>query len=189
MEQIFIDYLNKFEDKLRKNLINICVSNGALAPLPAGMTSLIESDDITGFWKRIEPNYMADAVPNIASYPTVSVAWATYLGMAVAYCWDVDWTSYSNADYESFYGSDGFDNMDDHIVSDILQMPLNSADAKRLVTLVQSLAQETVDMIRREQIEPQSKMAFHAFARACNAMFSIGAAMELHQLGYKYEKQ
>lgn len=43
-------------------------------------------------------------------------------------------------------------------------------------------------MIRHEQIEPQSPMAFHVFARACCTMFRIGAAIELKRLGYKFEK-
>lgn len=182
MEKIIVDYLNSFEEKLRKSLLKICTEKNQLDG------KLLESDDIKNYWKKIEANYMADAVPQIAQYPTVSVAWALYLGMAVAYCWDADWASYSNSDYKSFYGDQGFDNMDDHIVRDILGMPLDSPEAKQLVSIVQSLAQETISMIRHEQIEPQSKMAFYAFARACDSMFCIGVALELRTLGYKFEK-
>lgn len=182
MEQILIDYLEKFEEKMRQHLLKIATAKGALEG------KLLESDDLKEFWARIEANYMSDAVPQIASYPTVSVAWATYLGMAAAYCWDADWQTYKDTPYEGFYGDEGFDNMDDHIVRDILCMPLDSEEAKRLVQLVQSLAQECVSLIRHEQIEPQSKMAFYAFHRACSAMFAIGAAIELKQLGYKFEK-
>lgn len=182
MEQALIFYLDKFEEKLRVQLLQTATERGLLGG------KLLESDDIKEYWHTIEANYIADAVPQVADYPTVSVAWALYLGMAVAYCWDVDWATYSKTSYEGFYGTEGFDNMDDHIVKDILQIPLNSEDAKRLVTLVQSLAQQTVDAIRHKQIEPQSKMAFYVFARACNAMFAIGAAIELHSLGYKFEK-
>lgn len=182
MEQVFIDYLDKFEEKMRKSLLTIATGRGALEG------KLLESDDLKEFWERIEADYMADAVPQIASYPTVSVAWATYLGMAAAYCWDVDWATYSKTPYQGFYGSDGFDNMDDHIVKDILGIALDSEEAMKLVSLIQSLAQEAVDMIRHEQIEPQSKMAFYAFVRACRAMFAIGTAIELKRLGYKFEK-
>lgn len=182
MEQSVVYFLDKFEEKLRLQLLQIATERGFLKG------KLLESEDITNYWHTIEPNYMADAVPQIAQYPSVSVAWAMYLGMAVAYCWDADWATYSKAAYENFYGSDGFDNMDDHIVNDILQMPLQSDEAKHLVTLVQTLAQQTVDAIRHEHIEPQSKMAFFVFARACNAMFSLGAAVELNKLGYKFEK-
>ena len=52
-------------------------------------------------------NLLADAVPQIAEYPTVSVAWATYLGMAVAKLWDEDWIENCNTKYEQFYGDQG----------------------------------------------------------------------------------
>ena len=42
-------------------------------------------------------------------------------------------------------------------------------------------------MIRHEQIEPQSPIAFHVFARAIKVMYRIGAALELKRLGYKLE--
>ena len=64
----------------------------------------------------------------------------------------------------------------------------DSEEAKQIVTLVQSLAHEAISLIRHEQIEPQSKMAFYAFYRACSAMFAIGTAIELKRLGYKFEK-
>ena len=56
------------------------------------------------------------------------------------------------------------------------------------MALVQSLAQEAVDMIRHEQIEPQSKMAFYAFARACDAMFAVGTALQLKRMGYGFQQ-
>lgn len=182
MDQVLINYLDKFEEKMRLNLLKMATERGVLEG------KLLESDDINEYWKKIEANYVADAVPEIAKYPTVSVAWAMYLGMAVAYCWDLDWNTCKYKEYECFYGDEGFDNMDDHIVRDILMIPLESEDGRKLISTVQTLAQETVGMIRHEQIEPQSPMAFYAFSRACKTMFVIGAAMELHELGYKYEK-
>lgn len=182
MEQIFVDYLDNFEEKTRKALLKLCTDYQVLEG------KLLESSDITGYWHTIEASYMADAVPQIAQYPTVSVAWATYLGMAVAKLWDEDWIENCEREYKSFYGDQGFDNMDDHIISTILNMPLDSKEAKATISLVQSLAHETISLIRHEQIEPQSKMAFYAFSRACNAMFSIGAAIQLKRMGYKFEK-
>lgn len=181
-KQVILDYLDKFEEKLRAHLLKIATERGLLDG------KLLESSDISDYWKSVEADYMADAVPQVAAYPTVSVAWALYLDMAVAHLWDGDWEKHRTMAYKDFYGSDGFDNMDDHIVNDILGMPLGSAEAKALISAVQTLAQATVDMIRREQIQPQSKMAFFAFSRACTSMFMIGAAMQLKQLGYRFEK-
>ena len=179
---IIEDYLRNFEEGLRKELLRLCSQEQWLDK------TLLESEDITRYWEGAEDKYVADAVPNVQQYPLVSVGWATYLGMAVAYCWDVDWKTYQHVPYEQFYGDEGFDNMDDHIVRDILGLPLKDNDALRLRKFIQRLAQTTVSKIRHEQIEPSTPMAYHIFMRACKVMFAIGAAMELHALGYKFEK-
>lgn len=182
MSDIINDYLDKFEQNLRVSLLRLATQRGALEG------KLLETPDIEDYWNKIQAEYVADAVPQIASYPTVSVAWAAYLGMAVAQCWDADWDSFKDTPYKQWYGSEGFDNMDDHIVQDILMMPLATEDAQKLIKLIQSLAQETVSAIRHEQIEPQSPMAYYAFVRACRVMFIIGEAIHLHSMGYKFEK-
>lgn len=175
------EYFDKFETTLRTELLRLCTDRGALDG------RLLESDDITEYYSRIEANYLADAVQEIIQYPTVSVGWAAYVGIGVAVRWDTDWATYARAPYKSLYGSQGFDNMDDHIVRDLLGLKLDSEEARRLVSLIQSCAQQAVGAIRREQFEPQSPMAYHAFIRACRAMYGIGAAIALRRLGYKLE--
>ena len=103
--------------------------------------------------------------------------------MAVATLGAKDWTSARYKPYESYYGSKGFDDMDDHIMQEILCLPLSAPEAIKTTSLIQTLAQETISFIRHEQIEPQSPMAFYAFSRSCRAMYSIGAAIQLHRIG------
>jgi hypothetical protein len=178
-----IDYLNQFETNLERALLLVCTSEGALDGV------LLATDDLTDLWNAtLAPEYMVDAVPNVRDYPTVSVAWAAYLGMAVALGWDEDWATCRNMPYAAYHGSRGFDDMDDHIVRDILCLPLDSPEAQHLTNLVRSLSETVVTMIRNEQIEPQSQEAFHVFARSCRVMFKLGAAIELKRLGYKMEK-
>ena len=74
-----IEYLNRFENKLQEALLRLCTSYHMLDG------TLLASDDIDLHWKKLAPEYMADAVPQVREYPTVSVAWAAYLGMAVAF--------------------------------------------------------------------------------------------------------
>lgn len=173
------EYLDSFESKLQEELLRLCTSYGILDG------TLLATDDITNHWNVLAPEYMADAVPQIAEYPTVSVAWAAYLGLAVAYGWDADWATFSQAKYQSFYGEQGFDDMDEHIVRDILGMPLDSVEAQNLEAMIRRCAQTTVALIKHEQIEPQSPMAFHVFVRAVKVVYHIGAAIELKRLGYK----
>lgn len=175
-------YLENFESRITDELLRMCKQYGVLDG------TLLASDDITARWDALAPEYMADAVPNIADYPTVAVAWAGYIGMAVAHQWDGDWAAHCNDEYKSYYGSQGFDDMDEHIVRDVIGFHLESREAKAIEDMMRRLGETAVTLIRRERIEPQSPMAFHVYARVVKVMFRIGAAMELKRLGYKFEQ-
>lgn len=176
------EYLKHFEERLQQNLLHVCTVDGVLDG------TLLSTEDFDTRWHELAPEYVADAVEQIRDYPTVSVAWAAYLGLGVAFTWDEDWEACMQASYKSYYGEQGFDDMDEHIVHDLLGLPLEGEEAKHLEDIIRRCAQHAVDMIRHEQIEPQSPRAFHVFARACRAMFRIGVAIELKRLGYKFEK-
>ena len=119
-----IQYLIRFEEKMQDDLLRLATTRGMLKGV------LLATEDIDEQWKILAPEYMGDAVPQIAHYPTVSVAWAAYLGMAVAYGWDADWETFLKMPYQSYYGEQGFDDMDEHIVRDLLRIPLDSRTAK-----------------------------------------------------------
>lgn len=177
-----IEFLNRFEEKMQNELLRICTMRGMLNG------TLLATDDITGHWDVLAPEYVADAVGQIAEYPTVSVAWAGYLGLAIAHGWDANWEACVRTPYKDYYGSQGFDDMDEHIVQKIIGLSLDSKEAQDYEFVIRSCAQTAVTLIRREQIEPQSPMAFHVFARTVKVMFRIGAALELKRLGYKFEE-
>lgn len=175
-------YLENFESRITDELLRMCKQYGVLDG------TLLATDDISARWDELAPEYMADAVPNIADYPTVAIAWAGYLGMAVAHQWDEDWAANSKNEYKSYYGAQDFDDMDEHIVRDIIGFHLESREAKDIEAMMRRLGETAVTLIRRERIEPQSPMAFHVYARVVKVMFRIGAAIELKRLGYKFEQ-
>ena len=175
-------YLENFESRIMDELLRLCTQYKVLEG------TLLATDDIDARWHELAPEYGADAVPNIADYPTVAIAWAGYLGMAVAHYWDADWASHSKDEYKAYYGEQGFDDMDEHIVRDIIGFHLESQEAKNIEQMMRRLGEQALTLIRRENIEPQSPMAFHVFARAIKVMFRIGASMELKRLGYKFEQ-
>ena len=175
-------YLENFEDRLQQELLRLCTNYKFLTG------TLLATDDIDDYWQVLAPEYIADAVEQVQEYPTVSVAWAAYLGMAVAYGWDIDWNTISKAKYRDFYGEQGFDDMDEHLIRDIIGIPLDSKEAKEIEEMIRRCAQTTIDLIRREQIEPQSPTAFHVFTCAVRAMYRTGAAIQLKRMGYKFEK-
>ncbi len=176
-------YLDKFELKLEEELLRLCTENKMLDGI------LLSTDDIDNHWKQtLAPEYVADAIREVANYPVVSVAWAAYLGMAVAKGWDTGWSECLARPYTSYYGAHRFDDMDEHIVQEILGLELESEEAHSIEEMLRTCGEKTVGLIRYEHIEPQSVMAFHIFARAVKAMFKIGAALQLYRMGYKFEK-
>lgn len=176
------EYLNRFEERLQQELLRLCTDYHVLDG------TLLATEDLDNRWHDLAPEYVADAVEQIRDYPVVSVAWAAYLGLGVAFCWDEDWEASAQATYQSYYGEQGFDDMDEHIVRDLLGLSLDGEEARQLEDIIRRCGQTTVGLIRHEQIEPQSPLAFHVFARACRTMFRIGVAIELKRLGYKFEK-
>jgi hypothetical protein len=172
----------EFEKNVTTELLKIARSAGLCG------NTLLSSDDIDRRWKELAPEYMADAVPEVQRYPTVSVAWAAYLGIGVACGWDKDWVGTQNAAYQSFYGSAGFDDMDEHITRDLLGVALDSKEAEKLESTIRSCAETAIAFIRGQHVAPQTPEAFHVFAHACRAMYRIGASMALHRLGYRIEK-
>ena len=171
-----------FQERLERELLKICTDAGMLEGI------LLRSDDIDLKWKELAPEYIADGVKEIANYPTVSVAWAGYIGMAVACWWNRDWAKLKGQTYSVLLGPNGFDDMDDHIMKDILGLLPYGKQAQEITSIMQTCAQTAVTFIRQERIEPQSRRAFYVYARAVQVMFSIGAAIELHRLGYEMKK-
>lgn len=180
MEQA--EYYDTFENNLIKELLRLCTSHQMLGG------TLLSSEDIDERWEAYAPEYMADAVPQVNSFPAAAIAWAGYVGMAVAHRWDVDWESFSSEPYENMHGEQGFDDMDEHIVQHILGLSLESEEAQKIEEMMRRCANTAITYIRREDTEAQSTKAFYIFARTARVLFRIGAAMELHRLGYKFEK-
>lgn len=175
-------YYSMFQDRLEQALLKVCTEAGMLEG------TLLRSDDIDLKWKEFAPEYIADGVREIANYPTVSVAWAGYIGMAVACWWNRDWNKYKGQTYNSLKGPHGFDDMDDNIMTNILGIVPGTANFAKITSVMQSCAELAVTSIRQERIEPQSPRAFYVYARTVQVMFSIGAALELYRLGYEFRK-
>jgi hypothetical protein len=149
---------------------------------------LLSSEDIDQKWKEWAPEYIAEALPEVNTYPEFAIACAGYAGMAVAQWWDEDWGRHHGAAYESLHGPRGFDDMDEHIVQNILNLSLDSTEAKQLMNILLCCAQKATTFIRHEHIEAQTVKAFHICARTVRVLFRTGAAIQLRRLGYKFHK-
>ncbi len=171
---------DRFEASIRKELIKLCTEfemmNG----------QLLRSDDIDAKWDEFARDYMIDAVHEFNEYPEVALAWAAYLGMGVARHWDEDWRRHASDKYASYYGTRGFDDMDDHIIRDVLGYALDSEQAKAVGAMLSRCATLVLTLIRREGFESQSVEAYYVLIRSVKVMFQIGQSLELYRLGYSF---
>ena len=170
-----------FEEKLCTELVGLCSESGMMNG------QLLHSDDIDGRWDAFARDYMSDAVHNFNEYPDVSLAWTAYLGMGVASQWDSNWFENSAKEYKTYYGIRGYDDMDEHIVRDILGLPLDSEEASRIAEMLSRCSALALTLIRHEGFEPQSVEAYYALVRCVKVMFRIGESLELARLGYHLE--
>ena len=176
------EYLQNFEKALSEQLIKMLSDKNLLG----GYT--FEVEELGQMWHKCAPDYMADAVPQIADYPLAAIAWAAYFGAGAAVMWDKQ----KIADDENLYlrlrDARGFDEMDEYVAYLMLDNGIKQADIDRVEDALRSAAMAAETAIRKEGIEPQSVMAFHIFARVVKIFFVLGMSVALHLMGYKYEK-
>lgn len=178
------ELLNRYEERLRKTLVEYLTEHKWLDG------QLLSVEELNDKWRTSAASYMADAVPEIAKYPLVAIAWAMYEGMGAAVLWDKEWKRYEATDdlHQMFTAPRGFDCMDEYITEVLLALPLGSAEAEKIEDMARSTAERAQMLIRKEAVEAQSVMAFHVFARTTKVMFEAGVAVSLRRLGYNYVK-
>ena len=169
--------LDRYEAVLEDGLVKICKGAGLLRE------QFMRSEDIDGKWEQYAQDYVADAVLNFNEYPEAAIAWAGFLGMAVAHNWDVDWEAHKDDPYKSYYGSRGWDDMDEHILWEVLALP--EAIGKKLSDTLDSCALAALGLSRHEGIEAQTELGFYVLVRTYSVLYRIGAAIELQRLGYQ----
>ena len=175
-------YFDTYEENLQREVLRMCTSLGMLDG------ELLASEDLDAKWKEWAPEYIADALPEVNNYPDFAIACAGYAGMAAVHWWDQDWGAHHGSKYETLHGPRGFDDMDEHIVQNILGLELNSVEAKQIMNILLCCAQKASTFIQHEHIEHQTVKAFHIFARTVKVMYKTGVALELKRLGYKFHK-
>lgn len=143
-----------------------------------------ECPDIEGKWKEIAEAYLPDGVREFAAYPTVSLGWMMFVGMAMGHFWDADWESYDKVAnlYLLLRDKRGFDTMDEYIVEDVLGLDQDQQTATS--GLVAECASRTLSALRAEGIEPGTTDAFRAYVACLHQMYLFGAAIQLKRLGY-----
>lgn len=148
---------------------------------------LPECPDLEEKWTEYGGSYMPDGIREFNNYPTVSLGWVMFLGMAAAKYWDQDWVRYGRVNiYEKVRDARGYDYMDEYILEDVLGV--EGAERKKLNSLVETCAEKVNHTLRSESIEPGTKLALEAYISAIHQMYLMGIAIELKRLGYHMTK-
>ena len=147
-----------------------------------------ECPDVEEKWVAIGNAYLPDGVREYEHYPTASLGWMMYIGMAMAKYWDQDWEIYGPMPdvYAYMRGKRGYDNMDEYIMEDALM--LRGDECKKTEKLVGDCATMANDMLRHHGFEPSTPEAFQAYVACLRQLYLMGMAVQLHTMGYHMTK-
>lgn len=170
----------KFEKEIVEDLHRFLVSIGKMDE------KMPECPDLDEIWPAIKEAYLPDGIREFQEYPMYSLGSIMFVGMALAKYWDVDWIKYNEEGGEKIYirlrDAKGFDNMDDHILADVLE--LDTEKSEEMSKVVGECAARVLATLNRSTIEPGTSEALHAYESCLHALYTVGAAMELNALGY-----
>lgn len=149
---------------------------------------LPEAPDLEELWPKIGESYLPDAIREFTQYPTVSLGWIMFVGMALAKYWDEDWELYSKVDdlYQYLRNRIDFDHMDDYICEKVLL--LDESQHKKFNNIVAECASRTYSLLCHQNLEPGTENAFRGFVAAIHQMYLMGIAIQLKSLGYHMTK-
>ena len=131
-----------------------------------------ECPDVEDKWEEIAKAYIPDGIREFQDYPSASLGWMMYIGMAVAKMWDTEWDIYSKIDDLYAYMRDK-----------------RGYDAYTVLEKVTGeCASRVYNALMHQRIEPGTKEAFDAYVSCLHQLYLFGAAMQLKRMGYHMTK-
>ena len=144
--------------------------------------------DVEQKWPEIANAYLPDGIREFQDFPTASLGWMMYIGMAVAKYWDAEWEIYSNIDDLYAYMRDkrGYDNLDEYILNDVLL--LRGDDIAATEKLVGECSARVYNTLMHQNIEPGTREALEAYVACLSQLYLMGSAVQLKRMGYHMVK-
>lgn len=144
--------------------------------------------DVEQKWPEIANAYLPDGIREFQDFPTASLGWMMYIGMAVAKYWDAEWEIYSNIDDLYAYMRDkrGYDNLDEYILNDVLL--LRGDDIATTEKLVGECSARVYNTLMHQNIEPGTREALEAYVACLSQLYLMGSAVQLKRMGYHMVK-
>lgn len=174
--------MENFEAQLRNDLQQFLLSmNEVDERMP-------ECPDVEDKWKEIAQAYLPDGIREFQDFPSASLGWMMYIGMAVAKMWDTEWEIYSKLDdlYAYLRDKRGYDAMDEYIREEVLL--LQGVDYNVLEKLTGECASRVYNALMHLRLEPGTKEAFTAYVACLHQLYLMGAAVQLKRMGYHMSK-
>ena len=174
--------MENFEAQLRNDLQQFLLSmNEVDERMP-------ECPDVEDKWKERAQAYLPDGIREFQDYPSASLGWMMYIGMAVAKMWDTEWEIYSKLDdlYAYLRDKRGYDAMDEYIREEVLL--LQGVDYNVLEKLTGECASRVYNALMHLRLEPGTKEAFTAYVACLHQLYLMGAAVQLKRMGYHMSK-
>ena len=176
------EYMEQFEIQLQNDLHQFLLGMHEVDE------RLPECPDVEEKWEEMAKAYIPDGIREFNDFPSASLGWMMYIGMAVAKFWDLEWEIYSNIEdlYAFMRDKRGYDSMDEYIREEVLL--LKGVDYTVLEKLVGECASRVYNALRHQNIEPGTKDAFNAYVACLHQLYLFGAAMQLKRMGYRMTK-
>ena len=174
--------MENFEEILRKDLHQFLLSMKEVDE------RLPECPDVEEKWEEIAKAYIPDGIREFQDYPSASLGWMMYIGMAVAKMLDTEWEIYSKIEDLYAYMRDkrGYDNMDEYIREELLL--LQGIDYTVLEKVTGECASRVYNALMHQHLEPGTKEAFNGYVACLHQLYLMGAAMQLKRMGYHMTK-
>jgi len=170
--------MEPFEEQIRHDLHQYLLSLNEIDE------RLPECPDVEQKWENIARSYLPDGIREFNDFPSASLGWMMYIGMALAKLWDAEWKVFSTTDdlYLYLRDSRGYDHLDEYVREDVLQ--LSNTDYDDVEKLVGECASRLYNALMRQSFEPGTKEAFNAFLACLHQLYLMGAAVELKRMGF-----
>ena len=153
--------MENFEEILRKDLHQFLLSMKEVDE------RLPECPDVEDKWEEIAKAYIPDGIREFQDFPSASLGWMMYIGMAVAKMWDTEWEIYSK-------------------IEEVLL--LQGIDYTVLEKVTGECASRVYNALMHQHLEPGTKEAFNGYVISLHQLYLMGAAMQLKRMGYHMTK-
>ena len=140
--------------------------------------------DVEGMWEEIAKVCIPEELMGSADYPTASLGWMMYVGMAVAKYLDEDRENCSGMEdlYAFLKEKRGYDSMDGFLRENILS--LKGVDDTVLEKLTDECSSRVYGVLCRQAVGQGTAEAFDAYISCLHQLYLFGAAIQLNRMGH-----